>query len=116
MARPLSIQTVPLPAVHPDKPTGRTEVAIPRADPATPARAVPASIDDALASKDRAINNRVPGELWDLVAARADALGVKLRPLLTDALVRALEGDAETHRDRIDETERRQAYARIAKR
>lgn len=48
------------------------------------------------------------------MAARADELGVKLRPFLTDALVRALEGDPETHRERINETQRRQAYARIS--
>lgn len=116
MARPLSIETVPLPEVRPDKPTGRTEKAnhAPRAT--NRRKALPESIDDALASKDRAINNRVPSELWDLVIARADELGVKIRPLLSDALVRALEGDPATHRDRIDDTQRRQAYARIAKR
>lgn len=114
MARPLKLDTVPLPTVQPDSPTSRTHVEVPV--PQQPATALPQTIDEALASKDRAINNRVPRGLWDLVAARADELGVNLRPFLTDALVRALEGDVETHRDRIDETERRQAYARIASR
>lgn len=112
MARPLKLDTVPLPKVRPDKPTGRTDTAPQYA----PSAALPESIDEALATKDRAINNRVPSGLWDLVAARADELGVNLRPFLTDALVRALEGDASGHRERIDETQRRQAYARIAKR
>jgi hypothetical protein len=114
MARPMKLDTVPLPKVTPDRPTGRTDS--PR--PASPevGAALPASIDDALATKDRAINNRVPRGLWDLVSARADELGVNLRPFLTDALVRALEGDPATHRERVDETQRRQAYARIAQR
>lgn len=114
MARPLKLDTVPLPTVAPDRPTGRTDTASVPA--ATPTVALPATIDDALATKDRAINNRVPSGLWDLVAARADELGVNLRPFLTDALVRALEGEASTHRERIEDTQRRQAYARIAKR
>lgn len=115
MARPLKLDTVPLPKVAPDRPTGRTE-SVPAAAPATQNVTLPASIDDALATKDRAINNRVPSGLWDLVAARANELGVNLRPFLTDALVRALEDDPGTHRDRIDDTQRRQAYARIAQR
>lgn len=63
MARPLSIETVPLAPVQPDKPTGRTETAPARTRATAPKKAAPKSIAEALASKDRAINNRVVGDL-----------------------------------------------------
>lgn len=116
MARPLSIDVLKLPPVDGDKPTSAAPApaAAPASRPAEPV-SLP-SVEEALASKDRAINNRVAGELWDLVAARADELGVKLRPILTDALVRALEQDPETHRASVQATEQRQAIARITNR
>lgn len=70
-------------------------------------------MDEALASPSRAITNRIAGDLWDLVTARANELGVPIRMVLTDALVRALSDDLETHREQVKGTRTREQISKI---
>jgi hypothetical protein len=112
-----------VPKVQRDNPTGnRTAKAAPSASsrniapqadtqPAEAAEVL--SIDDALAAPHRPVTNRISGSLWDQLAARADMLGVPLRVVLTDMVVRALEQEPADHADNVKQTRRREALAKL---
>lgn len=69
------------------------------------------SMEDALASPQKPIGPRLQSSLWELVGRRAEELGVSVRVVLTDALVRALELDVETHAEHVRETDQRERLA-----
>ncbi len=114
----------PLPPVQRDSPTRKAADSpepkervlqpSPRANRAAvkPAAKRP-TIDDALSSPPRAITNRMAGDVWDLVTARANDLGVPIRVVLTDALIRALGDGLEEHREKVKETRTREQISKI---
>ena len=115
---PLKIDNVaPLPAVTRDNPTKQAvEKPRPRRGAQTPRKATetaPLSLDQALASQQRPVTNRVASELWSQLIARADDMNVPIRLVLTDAIVQALEQPTDEHAAAVRKTRRREQLAKI---
>lgn len=71
------------------------------------------TLEAALGSKQTAVTNRIATELWEQLGARAEELGMPIRPLLTDAVLAALELSPEEHAERVRATRRREQLSRL---